>query len=140
MRLQKVQNQAVRFIYGNLIKKWDHVSPFLKKAHFLPIKQRILFKIALLVYKCINNLAPPYLQELLQLRDPKVNHLRIDKDYFLLKIPPIPSLKASENAFLFSGPRVWNSLPYEIRCSETIDKFKSKLKTYYFNSVFNNDH
>ena len=137
MRLQKVQNQAVRFIYGKSIKKWDHITPFLKSCHFLPVKHRIQFKIALLVYKCINNLAPSYLQELLHVRDPKLNSLRIDDDYFFLKTPSIPSLKSTESAFVFSGPKVWNSLPYQIRCSESIEQFKSKLKTYYFNLVFN---
>ena len=136
-KLQKIQNSSVRFIYGNLIKKWDHVTPFLKKAHFLPVKFRISFKIALLVFKCINNIAPTYLQELLHLRDPKSNTLRIDNDYFILQQPPIPSLKMSENAFKYSGPKIWNNIPYEIRSCETIAKFKCKLKTHYFNIVFN---
>ena len=42
-RLQKIQNQAVRFIYGNLIKKRDHITPFLKKAHFLPVNKHRVF-------------------------------------------------------------------------------------------------
>ena len=31
---------------------------YLKKLHFLPVRYRIKFKIALLVFKCLNNLAP----------------------------------------------------------------------------------
>ena len=49
----------------------------------------------------------------------------------------MPALKMSENAFQYCGPRVWNSLPYEIRSLDTVGKFKCKLKTYYFNIAFN---
>jgi hypothetical protein len=55
-KLQKVQNSCVRFLFGHkTLKKWDSVTPYLKQAHFLPIKQRIKYKIALTVFKCINN-------------------------------------------------------------------------------------
>ncbi len=83
------------------------------------------------------NLAPLYLKELVQIRDPKNNSLRADNDYFLLEHPPIPLSCMTENAFSFSGPRLWNSLPYSIRSCETLNTFKSKLKTYYFNIAFN---
>ena len=56
-KLQMVQNSCVRFLFGrSVIGKWDHVSPFLKEAHFLPIRQRVEYKIALMSYKCINNI------------------------------------------------------------------------------------
>ena len=136
-KLRKVQNSSVRFIYNKQIRKWDHCTPFLKKAHFLPVEFRISFKIALLVFKCINNLAPPYLQELLHLRVPKSNTLRIDNDYFILKQPSnIPNFSMSENAFSYCGPKIWNNLPYEMRSLDTIEKFKANLKTYYFDIAF----
>jgi hypothetical protein len=63
-KLQKVQNSCVRFLFGyKAIGKWGHVSPFLKEAHFLPIRQRVEYKIALMTYKCINNIAPDYLKK-----------------------------------------------------------------------------
>ena len=38
---------------------------FLKELHWIPINQRIIFKLLLIVYKCTNNVAPSYLTELL---------------------------------------------------------------------------
>ena len=58
-RLQKVQNSAVRFIFSK--GKRSHASNLLKEVHFLPIRFRILYKINMLVYKCLNNIAPSYL-------------------------------------------------------------------------------
>ena len=43
---------------------------FLKKFHFLPVKYRINFEIALLVFKCLKHCAPDYLQQLIALHKP----------------------------------------------------------------------
>ena len=40
------------------------------------------YKIFLLVFKCINNLALNYLSELVNLRDTKRHSLRVDNDFF----------------------------------------------------------
>ena len=46
-------------------RKSCHITPILKELHWLPINQRIIFKLLLIVYKCTNNVAPSYLTELL---------------------------------------------------------------------------
>ena len=62
-RLQRVQNAAARTITGH--NKYHHVSPVLKQLHWLPVEQRIKYKVALLVFKAKNKLGPVYLQELI---------------------------------------------------------------------------
>src|SRR5664279_2705787 len=57
-RLQLIQNAAARTITG--LKKFDHVSSALRDLHWLPVRQRITFKIATLVFKCLHGLAPLY--------------------------------------------------------------------------------
>ena len=56
-KLQKLQNSAVRFIY-NIRDMKTHMTPFLKKSHFLPVHLRIKFKICLTVYKCLQGSGP----------------------------------------------------------------------------------
>jgi len=58
-RLQKVLNAAAWVIC--FIPKHDHITPTLIKLHWLPVKQRIDFKIALLVFKAVNGLSPVWL-------------------------------------------------------------------------------
>ena len=43
-RLQSVLNAAARFITGT--RKYDHITPVLRSLHWLPVRQRIIFKIA----------------------------------------------------------------------------------------------
>jgi len=58
-RLQSIQNAAERLVTG--AKKFDHITPVLRELHWLPIRQRITYKLSLLVYKCLHNAAPVYL-------------------------------------------------------------------------------
>ena len=136
-KLQKIQNNAVRFIFGLYGKKLkEPISPYLKKLHFLPVKFRIKFKVALLVFKCINNLGPEYLKNLIQLRDIKRRSSRLDDDFYILKMPPRCNFSRSEAAFSHQGPLIWNELPFSIRSLTSLPDFKSQLKTHYFNMAF----
>ena len=67
-RLQRLQNWAAKLIF--LKPKKDHVSPLLQQLHWLPVKERIRYKIALYVYKCLAGLAPEYLASSIRLYIP----------------------------------------------------------------------
>ena len=61
--LQRVMHAAARVVYD--LKSYDHVTPTLKALHWLPVKQRIEFKLCLLLHLIMNGRAPVYLQNLL---------------------------------------------------------------------------
>lgn len=130
-RLQKVQNTAAKLI--TLSQKYDHVTPILKELHWIPVEQRIIFKIALLVYKALNEAGPAYLRELLTPYQPS-RQLR-SADNLDLCIPRV-KLTYGSRAFSYAGPKVWNSLPHDIRNSSSLNVFKSKLKTHLFKIAY----
>ena len=57
-RLQRTQNSVVRLVLKK--KKTDHINILLCSLHWLPVLQRILYKIGTLCYKCIHRFAPSY--------------------------------------------------------------------------------
>ena len=59
-----MQNTAARIV--TLSKRFDHITPIMFRLHWLPLDYRFHFKILLLVYKCLNGLAPIYQSELLR--------------------------------------------------------------------------
>ena len=61
-RLQSVQNAAARLISG--ARRHDHITPILATLHRLPVRQRVIFKTATLVWKCVHDAAPRYLADL----------------------------------------------------------------------------
>ena len=136
-KLQKIQNNAVRFIFNLYGKNAHiHIKPYLKKLHFLPVAFRIKYKVILLVFKCINNIAPTYLCDLIGLRDIRRRSVRLDDDFYLLKAPKPPNFTRTYAAFSYHGPKLWNELPYQIRCLTDVEQFKRDLKTYYFEIAF----
>jgi len=63
-RLQLVQNCAACLVLCG--RKYEHITPLLKELHWLPVEQRIVFKIPLLTFKALHNLSPSYIRDLLQ--------------------------------------------------------------------------
>ena len=89
-----------------------------------------------MTFKCINNIAPDYLKKCITIKSQPRKQLRTESDFFLLQMPPVPFYKRTERGFSFSGPKVWNKLPYSIRsCNET-EKFKKQLKHHLFCEAF----
>ena len=60
--LQRVLNAAVRLVPD--LGPRDHVTPAMYELHWLPIAERIKFKLCLLVHYTVNGRAPSYLAEL----------------------------------------------------------------------------
>ena len=84
----------------------------------------------------MNNLAPDYLKNLINLRQTKRRSSRLDNDFYFLQIPPKCNFSRSEAAFSHQGPKIWNELPFSIRSLSNIESFKSALKTFYFEVAF----
>ena len=68
-KLQRLQNSAARLV--TKAKRRDHITPVLRQLHWLPINQRIVFKILFITFKITNGYAPSYLSSLLESYKPK---------------------------------------------------------------------
>ena len=130
-RLQLIQNRAARLI--TLTKAREHITPVLRSLHWLPVKERILFKVACLIFKCQHQLAPDYLSELISEYIPS-RSLRSANGKFL--VTPVHRLALAERAFSVGGPKIWNSLSLDVRNCESLEHFKSKLKTELFQRAY----
>jgi len=58
-KLQTLQNAAALVVTGT--RKFNHITPVLRELHWLPVRQRIKYKLAMIVYKCLHGLSPIYL-------------------------------------------------------------------------------
>jgi len=136
-KLQVVQNAAARLFGG--LKKYDHITPVMKeKLHWLPVKQRIDFKIAMLTYKSLHQLAPQYLTEMCRsVADHSylANHRSAAHGDLLCH--GWNTISYGQRGFDYSAPAVWNSLPVGIRSIDSILTFKKAMKTYLFQQAYN---
>ena len=133
-RLQIIQNSAARLITGT--KKFSPITPVLEQLHWLPVKSRISFKILLLTFQCLHNMAPSYLQELLKKYTPARNLRSSQKN--LLECPVLGTRFYGERAFSFGGPLLWNAVPLDLKGANSVIQFKSLLKTFLFNEYYRN--
>ena len=121
-RLQRLQNSCARLIYGK--RKHDHVSELFSELHWLPVKQRIIFKILLFIFKIFTGMCPQYLEDCVIIANPDTRILYI----------PRTNTAYGDRAFSNSAPRLWNALPIFLRKSETIHYFKAHLKHHLFSN------
>lgn len=134
-RLQSIQNAAVRLIAG--ARQFDHVTPLLQARHWLPIEQRIVFKLGVMMYKTVNGMAPSYLQEYVISPASSRLSLRLrSADTGQLYVPRTRTVLGGR-AFAVAGPRTWNSLPVIVRSAPSLSTFKKHLKTYLFRCAYN---
>jgi len=129
-RLQSVQNAAARLVTGT--RRRDYITPVLRQQHWLPVRQRVDFKLALLVYKALHDAMATYLVDDCQL----VSHadrrrLRsVDVDTCCVSRT---NTRFGDRSFAAAGPRLWNSLAARIRQPDNdIGEFRRQLKSFLF--------
>ena len=131
-RIQRIQNMAARLVLN--LDKTCSISQALRDLHWLPIKQRINYKILLLTYNALNAFGPSYIKDLLKFRSSKYS-LRSTND-LKLEVPRTRCKTFGDRAFSVCAPQLWNALPLDIKLSPTVGTFKTKLKTHFFKQTY----
>lgn len=139
VKLQSVLNAAARLIFSS--RKFDHVTPLLRELHWLRFPERINYKLALLVFKCLNGLAPPYLaSEFRRVADTESRQRLRSASTAELIIPRVRRATIGGRAFPVVAAQVWNSLPSSVTSSSSLKVFKSRLKTELFTRCYRADY
>ena len=112
-KLQCVQNAAARLITNT--PRHDHITPVLRSLHWLPVKERVTFKILTLSFKAIHGLAPDYIQSLVTLQCPSRYSLRRNNERFLKPYGKKTLKTLGDRAFAVAVPHLFNTLPRYIR-------------------------
>ena len=134
-RLQSILNASVRLFFR--VSRFTSVTPLLQKLDWLPIKNRVLYRLAILVFLCRQNRAPSYLTE--DLSDAATNARR-------------PNMRSSYNrrvtqprtrhptlggrSFTAAASRCWNSLSTSVRFIDNLCVFKKQLKAHLLEMSF----
>ena len=131
-KLQLLQNAAARLV--SKTGRYEHITPVMKALHWLPVKQRIEFKVLVLTYKALNGLAPPYVCDMIQPYQP-TRALR-SADANLLAVPQVRLKTFGHRSFHYASPHLWNQLPVDMRKSPSLHIFKNRLKTHLYNNAY----
>ena len=132
-RLQRVLNTAARLVTRT--RKYEHITPTMIELHWLPIRERINFKLLMTVFKCLHNEGPSYLSNLFQLRPASTRSLRSNTSQMLL-VPRVKTQTYGLRTLSANAPLLWNSLPEHVKMCKTVNVFKQALKTYLFTKTY----
>ena len=124
-RVQRSQNFAAKIVYGGL-KKFDHVSPVFKELKWLNIENMITYDICVFMFKILNSLLPSWLFSFLSVREVNNRSTRQADDLFFKR----NKTDIGARALAIKGPKLWNSLPQNIKDSSSEHAFKEKMKNY----------
>src|SRR5258708_34035718 len=127
-RLQRIPKSLARVVMP-FVKPFDHISSALHKLHLLPIRKRIIFKIATLTFKILQSHQPSYLFNILTTHNPS-RSLRSSLQHLL--ITPRITSEMGRRSFAYAAPTIWNSLPPSIRSIQSLITFRRSLKTYLY--------
>ena len=131
--LQLVQNNAARLLTGT--RKYNHIRPTLCHLHWLPVKQRISFKVLVTIHKALHDEeSPDYLREMFTLYKP-ARSLRSSADPWKLTVPKHNQYYGRRSLQVY-GATSWNDLPMNLRELTSVQSFKKKLKTVLFRTAY----
>ena len=95
-----------------------------------PINKRLAYNKAVFTYKALNGQTPQYISELLKpVAETRDLHLRSSSNGTLAV--PRSRTPVFDRSFSVSAPRLWNSLPIDIRNSTTLNGFKNSLRKVF---------
>ena len=133
-KLQRIQNWAAKVVLQQ--SKYDSSTSALMSLHWLPIKERIDFKILTLVFKCLHRMAPAYLCSLIKHKTYSRTTRASLQTGHTLDIPRVKKETFAARSFSVYGPRLWNSLPTHIQSLDQLSHFKKHLKTFLYKQAF----
>jgi len=121
LRLQLVQNAAAQLETG--ARHREHITSILRQLHWLPVRQRVTFKITVLLFQRLTGQAPAYLTDDCQLTsDVSMHRLRsIDIAMCIIRRS---NNSYSDRCFAAAGPRLSNTLPVHLRQCDSLGQFK----------------
>jgi hypothetical protein len=125
-KLQRVQNSAARLVFK--VNRFDHVNidELFKELHWLKVRERIVFKMILIVHKCVNDAAPEDMKDLFRFaRSDRTKRLDTKRCESAM----------GERALSVAGPKLWNALPLCMRLETCTETFKKNLKTFLFTNA-----
>ena len=125
LKLQTLQNRYARMII-NAEFLTPHNKQMLQTLHWQSVTQRIQYNTGLMMYKIMNDLAPAYLQSLVEKREVQIVTRYALACPLLIQKPRTDYYKKS---FHYQGSLLGNNLPDCVRSSYSLVQYKMHIKS-----------
>ena len=122
-KLQRVQNCAARLVWKGKIPFNSSLDSIYNNLHWLRMRFRIIYKILLIVYKCLHEKVPSDVSNM-------IKFAQSERTTKMMKLEETRARSSyGDRAFSHVAPKLWNLLPTRIRLETDLIQFKTKLKS-----------
>ena len=132
--MQRVMNAADRVIMNLSLR--DHVKPALKQLHWLPVEQRITYKLYLFTHHIHTGQAPQYLSDCVYTVSALSGRYRLRLTGSVDYVLPRTRTRFGERGFSYCGPAAWNTLPSNLHDISDTGTFRKRLKSVLFHRAY----
>ena len=122
-KIEKFQERALRFINNDFTSS---LQALLTSTNTLPLHVRRMKQMASEVYKIVNDIAPAYIKDLVNIKKTNYNFRRENQ----ASLPAVKSTRYGLRSFRYEAARIWNCLPNNVRLAESFPQFKRLLHAW----------
>ena len=120
-----MQNFATRIITDT--RKYDHITPAIRQLNWLPVCYMLQLRGAVMTFKCLKGLAPPYLCDRFTMRS-QVHNCNT-RNTNMLQISRFSSTAGQRN-YLYRAVDLWNKLRDNIKSIKSVNNIKLAFKYF----------
>ena len=123
-----------------LQRQLQSVTDALAVLHWLRVPQRVDYKVAVMVFRALNGLSTPYLDQLVRVADQPGRHCLRSSSSHRQQVPTYRLATVGRRSFPVSASILWNSLSAAIPSSSSLTDFcqsSTDLPTSCFNYSYN---
>ncbi len=126
-RVQQLQNFAAK-ICGEGARRCDHATPFITQLEWLKIEKKVVYEVAVHVFKIMNKLFPEWYMHL-PTHNEVSRHTYTTRHRHNLHVP-LTHTDSGGRSLTVLGPKVWNDLPQWVKDSNTLASIKNTSQSF----------
>ena len=120
LKIFRLQKRACRIILDYNVDDSQEAMCSLK---ILSIYDRLFLRKAKFMFKVYNDLTPTYISENFSVRNEVNTSVILRSSASGCFVPPKPKKECFKHSMRYSGCLIWNSLPNEVKCAQTLENF-----------------
>ena len=124
-KVESLQKRALRFLYDDYNASCESV---LKLAGKSTVNVTRIRSLCIKIFKTLNNINSAFMNEIFVLR--KTKRAVRNKYKLNLEVAIINQVTFGAKSIRYLGPKIWNSLPFHIKSSESLTAFKRIIKNW----------
>ena len=125
-KINRLHERALRLVYRDEIHENMSFQDLLDKDGAVSIHDRNLRKLAIEMFKVKNDLSPLPMQDIFR---EQINSYDLRNNRFW-QVPDMKTVAYGTETIRYRGTKTWELLPDDIKCCETLEEFKSKIRKW----------